>query len=78
MFSNIRIELENAMGEIGAHPLHPRQSVADRAREGRLAGDAGELLGEPGFKLIERRGCLGLAERRPALGGEPRASFSTA
>ena len=66
------------MGEIGAHALHPRQGVADRDGEGRLAGDAGQLLGEPGFEIIEHRDRLGLAEFDAALGRESGASFSTA
>jgi hypothetical protein len=56
------------VGEIGAHPLHPRQGIADRGGERRLRGDADELLGEPGFKLIKHRDGLGLAEVHPALG----------
>ena len=55
------------MRQIGPEPLHPSERVADRRRQGRLAGDAAELDGEQGLQIIEDRFSLGLADLSPDI-----------
>lgn len=50
------------MIEVWSEPPYARQSIADRACEGRFSRDAGQLGVQPGFQIIEDRLCLGLPE----------------
>ncbi len=54
-FGTIVVRLQAAMLEIGPQLAHADQGVADCLGQLRLAGDPGQLGGEPGLQPIEDR-----------------------
>ena len=60
-FGGVVVELQNAVVEIAAQPLHPRDGVADGAGERGFGGYASELDLQPGPKIVKIRLGLVLA-----------------
>ena len=62
------VEFQDAVIEVGAHPCHSGQGIADRTGQRAFARYVGQLGVQPCLEALECGSCLGLPDLGPLVG----------